>query len=316
MLDWKTLEYHPAAKPNLPSLEMAKNAERLPDRLAQLLSGDIKKDKAARFHWRLLSALWNYAAECLPEIADRRRQRGPRHARRLQLGNGPVRTVGCGGRAADGRRAWMRLRRTSSACSPPAPRPGTATTAANASTSRPPSLPAHRRSRKAWRGWPPSAAPNGRGAAKSRRVAGGSRRWRGLPGTAFQEERHRRRHRPHGDRKRCAPMANAVRNFEAFVIGGDADQFSVGANLMQLLLARAGRRVGRYRPDGAGVPAHDLRHQVLPAAGGGRAVRLLPGRRRGNRAGGRAAAGARGACTWGWWKPASACCPPAAAARR
>ncbi len=28
-LDWKTLEYHPAAKPKLPSLEMAKNAERL-----------------------------------------------------------------------------------------------------------------------------------------------------------------------------------------------------------------------------------------------------------------------------------------------
>jgi 3-hydroxyacyl-CoA dehydrogenase len=49
---------------------MAKNAERLPDRLAQLLAGDVRKDKAARFHWRLLSALWNYAADCLPEIAD------------------------------------------------------------------------------------------------------------------------------------------------------------------------------------------------------------------------------------------------------
>src|SRR5262249_24291149 len=34
------------------------------------LSGDVRKDKAARFHWRLLSGLWNYAAECLPEIAD------------------------------------------------------------------------------------------------------------------------------------------------------------------------------------------------------------------------------------------------------
>ena len=31
--------------------------------------------------------------------------------------------------------------------------------------------------------------------------------------------------------------SDAVRNFEAFVISGDADQFSVGANLMQLLLA-------------------------------------------------------------------------------
>jgi 3-hydroxyacyl-CoA dehydrogenase len=70
VLNWKTLEYEPAAKPKLPSVEMAKNAERLPERLAQLLAGDVKKDKAARFHWRLLSALWNYAADCLPEIAD------------------------------------------------------------------------------------------------------------------------------------------------------------------------------------------------------------------------------------------------------
>ena len=57
-------------RPRLPSLEMAKNVEQLPERLAQLLAGDVKKDKAARFHWRLLSALWNYAADCLPEIAD------------------------------------------------------------------------------------------------------------------------------------------------------------------------------------------------------------------------------------------------------
>ena len=70
VLDWKTLEYVPAIRPKLPSLEMAKNAERLPERLAVLLSGDVRKDKTARFHWRLLSGLWNYAADCLPEIAD------------------------------------------------------------------------------------------------------------------------------------------------------------------------------------------------------------------------------------------------------
>src|ERR1700730_1171117 len=69
-LDWKTLEYRPASRPKFPSLEMAKNAERLPERLKQLLGGDVQKDKAARFHWKLLSALWNYAADCLPEIAD------------------------------------------------------------------------------------------------------------------------------------------------------------------------------------------------------------------------------------------------------
>ncbi len=69
-LNWKTLEYAPAAKPKLPSVEAAKAAERLPERLKQLLSGDGRKDKGARFHWRLLGELWNYAANCQPEIAD------------------------------------------------------------------------------------------------------------------------------------------------------------------------------------------------------------------------------------------------------
>ncbi len=70
VLDLKTLEYQPSSKPKLQSLEMAKNLESLPERLRMLLSGDQKKDKAARFHWKLLTRLWNYAADCLPEIAD------------------------------------------------------------------------------------------------------------------------------------------------------------------------------------------------------------------------------------------------------
>jgi 3-hydroxyacyl-CoA dehydrogenase len=69
-LNWKTLEYAPASKPKMPSVEIAKNADKLSDRLAQLLAGDPRKDKGVRFHWRLLTALWNYAADCLPEIAD------------------------------------------------------------------------------------------------------------------------------------------------------------------------------------------------------------------------------------------------------
>ena len=48
-LDWKTLQYLPAARPKIPALEMAKNAENLPDRLAQLLAGNVHKDKAASF---------------------------------------------------------------------------------------------------------------------------------------------------------------------------------------------------------------------------------------------------------------------------
>jgi len=54
-----------------------------------------------------------------------------------------------------------------------------------------------------------------------------------------------------------------VRNFEAFVIGGDAEHFSVGANLMQLLLsAQEGEWTKSISP--CGIPAHDGGDQVLP----------------------------------------------------
>ncbi|MDT7812311.1 MAG: 3-hydroxyacyl-CoA dehydrogenase, partial [Acidobacteriaceae bacterium] len=53
-LDWKTLDYRPTERAKLPSLEMAKNIEQLPERLRMLLANDPAKDKAARFHWRLL----------------------------------------------------------------------------------------------------------------------------------------------------------------------------------------------------------------------------------------------------------------------
>src|SRR6202000_2502044 len=69
-LDWKTLDYRPAQRPKFPTLEMAKNAEALPERL-RLLSGSCAgKDKASLFQWTLLTRILNYAADCLPEIAD------------------------------------------------------------------------------------------------------------------------------------------------------------------------------------------------------------------------------------------------------
>ena len=68
-LDWKTLTYAPATRPKFPALEMAKNAESLPERLRLLMAGDIRKDKAAAFHHALLHHLFAYSAGCLPEIA-------------------------------------------------------------------------------------------------------------------------------------------------------------------------------------------------------------------------------------------------------
>ncbi|HTW44295.1 MAG TPA: 3-hydroxyacyl-CoA dehydrogenase/enoyl-CoA hydratase family protein [Acidobacteriaceae bacterium] len=69
-LDWKTLEYQPAQRPKFPSIEMAKNAARLGERLHMILSGDPAKDKAARFLIPLLTGIWSYAAQIQPEIAD------------------------------------------------------------------------------------------------------------------------------------------------------------------------------------------------------------------------------------------------------
>jgi 3-hydroxyacyl-CoA dehydrogenase len=69
VLDLKTFEYHPTAKPALPALEMAKNAATLPERLRLLLANNPAKDKAAAFLWPFLAALWSYAADRIGEVA-------------------------------------------------------------------------------------------------------------------------------------------------------------------------------------------------------------------------------------------------------
>jgi 3-hydroxyacyl-CoA dehydrogenase len=69
VLDVETLTYRPAERPKFPSLDMAKNAESLPERLRLLMSGNPDKDRAARFHRALLDRLVRYATKCLPEIA-------------------------------------------------------------------------------------------------------------------------------------------------------------------------------------------------------------------------------------------------------
>ena len=69
-LDWKTLEYRPRQKPKFAALEMAKQMEDTRERLRMLLSGDPKKDKPAAFLWTALADLWTYSANRIPEISD------------------------------------------------------------------------------------------------------------------------------------------------------------------------------------------------------------------------------------------------------
>jgi len=68
-IDVKTLEYHPAQRPKFATLEMAKNVEDMGERLRSILAGD-PRDKAAKFTWTNLSELWTYSANRIPEIAD------------------------------------------------------------------------------------------------------------------------------------------------------------------------------------------------------------------------------------------------------
>ena len=219
VLDWKTLEYQPASKPKLPSLEMAKNAERLPDRLTQLLAGDAQKDKAARFHRRLLSALWNYAADCLPEIADDAASidRAMRAGFNWEMGPFELWDAAGGAGRPAGAPSWYRnhgrecFHPETGAYQPIAEAEGIARIAT------------FRASRGVVRQNPGASLVDlGDGVAcielHSKKDAIGEDIVRLVTDT-------------------LRPDSDPVRSFEAFVISGDAAQFSVGANLMQLLLA-------------------------------------------------------------------------------
>ena len=73
-LDWKTLEYHPRQKPKSAALDMAKNIEDTGLRLRTLLgfegSAPQKGDQAGAFLWSALSDSWTYSANRVPEISD------------------------------------------------------------------------------------------------------------------------------------------------------------------------------------------------------------------------------------------------------
>jgi len=73
-LDWKALEYRPRQKPRFAALDMAKNVESTGARLRMLLgmegAGPQKGDKAGAFLWAALSDLWTYSANRIPEISD------------------------------------------------------------------------------------------------------------------------------------------------------------------------------------------------------------------------------------------------------
>jgi 3-hydroxyacyl-CoA dehydrogenase len=69
VIDWKTLEYRPAQKPKFPVLEAAKPIEDMGEKLRTILGGN-PNDKAVKFIWTTISEMWTYSANRIPEIAD------------------------------------------------------------------------------------------------------------------------------------------------------------------------------------------------------------------------------------------------------
>jgi 3-hydroxyacyl-CoA dehydrogenase len=67
-LDWRTLDYHPAARPEFPELARAAAIEDLPARLRALVNAG---GRAGTFLWSLLRDVLLYSAGRVPEISDR-----------------------------------------------------------------------------------------------------------------------------------------------------------------------------------------------------------------------------------------------------
>ncbi len=67
VIDWNTGEYIPSIKPEFESLKAAKKKEEVSEKIKAVLAG---KDKAAEFAWKLLRDVTIYSCNRIPEIAD------------------------------------------------------------------------------------------------------------------------------------------------------------------------------------------------------------------------------------------------------
>jgi 3-hydroxyacyl-CoA dehydrogenase len=241
VLDLKTFEYRPLEKANLPALEMAKNAATVQERLKLLLANDPKKDKAARFLWPFLSSLWNFAADRIGEAAND----APSIDQAMRAGFnwelGPFELWD----AAGVRDTVARMRDIGITVSPalarlldsaPAPAP--------VSWYSPDGPQCYNPTTSAWETIPQH--PGHAHVADFRRSNGIVK---SNPGASLVDigegigciELHSLKNAIGGDvvamiSSVLNQASEAVKNFRGFVISGDRDRFSVGANLMELLL--------------------------------------------------------------------------------
>ncbi len=237
VLDLDTYEYRPVAKPALPTLEMAKNAATLTERLQLLLANNPVKDKAAAFLWPFLAALWNYAADRIGEVAGD----APSIDRALRAGfnweMGPFEMW-------DAASVASTVTRMKALGLPVSPRVESLLAAGYSSWYSGDGCQCFQPERNQLE--PVATIPGHARIADYRRSNGVVR---SNPGASLVDlgdgigciELHSLKNAIGGDVLALVsavlnPASDAVRDFAAFVIASDRENFSVGANLMQLLM--------------------------------------------------------------------------------
>jgi 3-hydroxyacyl-CoA dehydrogenase len=242
VLDFATYEYRPAIKPALPTLEMAKNAATLPERLRLLLANDPAKDKAAAFLWPFLASLWNYAADRIGEVAGDAASIDQAMRAGFNWELGPFEMWDAAGVAST-------VSRMKALGLPVSPRAETLLAAGHASwyAQDGPSGEQVCFQPEKGRFEPVPTFPGHARIADFRRSNGVVRSNSGASLIDLGDgigciELHSLKNAIGGDVLALVssvlhPSSDAVRDFAGFVIASDRENFSVGANLMQLLLA-------------------------------------------------------------------------------
>jgi 3-hydroxyacyl-CoA dehydrogenase len=238
VLDAPSFEYKPATKVSIPSVDQARNVAPVSARLRSLLAGDPATDKAAKFYWSALPELWSYAANRIGEVTgtlvdiDRAMtagfnwEMGP-FAMWDAAGVGPV---------VDRMRGWKM----------PIPAAVEALLAAGGTSwYRADGTEYFDVASRSYR--PVKRSVDHASIAVWKRSNG---IFAGNPGISLVDlgdgigclELHSKMNALGEDiisflQTKLQPGSDAVRNFEGFILATDAQNFSVGANLMQLLLA-------------------------------------------------------------------------------
>jgi 3-hydroxyacyl-CoA dehydrogenase len=252
VLDWQTLDYQPSTRPKFPALEMAKPVESTAKRIDQLLHADPAKDKAAAFYWPLLTELFTYAANRIADDGSQPASTCVAIDQAMKAGFnwelGPFEMMD----AANPRATMIRMLAEGRPVSPNIEKLFTYPHA-NAEPGPTwykddPTVPSGRVFFDPLAGAykPVPVAPGITSLAIIKKAKGVVRK---NPGASVVDlgngvaaiELHSKMNALGGDivsliTQTLKPTSDIVRDFSSFVITGDSSNFSVGANLMQLLL--------------------------------------------------------------------------------